>query len=238
MPRLVLVLCLLFGVSGCGSPSVRFNSVSQYAPIFSRPGWAALVRPEGVGEEFVKVSQGGGLFAQSQKVYWAGAIDAQAYARFKPCFAGGAVLMDESEAVEMERVIQAARAEGASPGNDPRAWREAIERARAASTILAGDEAANRAWENAMNPPAVVIRFSDAGLAFENRRPVFRAKAVATEPLTTRVFLDRTYRTQGRTVSPREDSGALSRSLQESVSDAVNGAMISLARDVNAALSE
>ena len=238
MRRLLLLLCLLIGLCGCGSPAVRFNGVSPYAPIFSRPGWAALVRPEGVQEEFVKVSQGGGWFGQSQKVYWAGALDAQAYARFKTCFAGGAILMDESEAVEMERVIQAARAEGASPGNDPRTWREAIERARAASTILAGDEAASRAWENAMTPPAIVIRFSDADLAFESRRPVFRTRAVATEPLTTRVVVDRPYRTQGRTVSPREDSGALSRSLHESVSDAVNGAMIALARDVNSALSE
>ncbi len=239
MLRSILAMCLLALLCSCGSPAVRFGAVSPYSPLFTRPGWVAIVRPGDIQEEYAKIDQaGGGFMDRAVRVYWPGAVDAQAAARFRRCFAGGVVLMDEGEAVEMERMIQSARAEGAVPGHESRAWREAIDRARAASLIDPSDPAARRAADNARNPPAVVLRITEASLSFEDRRPAFRMRARAIEPLTTRVLLDEPYSTQGRTLVVKSDTSAFGRDVHEAVSDAINGAMIALARDLNAELSD
>lgn len=238
MKRAILGLFLLAGTLACGSPQVRFSAVSPLAPIFNRPGWVAIVRPEGVEDDYARIESGAGMFGGRMKVYWAGALDAQAQARFKPCFEGGAILMEEGEAAELERIIQAARSEGASPGSDPRSWREAVGRATSASPIDAKDPAARRASDNALSPPALVIRFTDPEFFIEDRRPVFRSTVTATEPLTTRLVINRPYSTQGRTLKRRSDEGAFARDVHEAVSEAIGGAVTQLARDIDAELAD
>jgi len=224
-------------LAGCMSKTVRFAENSPYSPVFRHAGWAAFVYPDDLGAQKTTFGVPGFIVSQRYKVFWGGAITTQAQARFQRCFEEGAVLMSETEAAEIERLIAAARADGESPGSDSKAWAIAVGRAwESASPDLA--ESAPDAAARAKRPPAVIVRLKEPTIEFASQKPIVRFNAVATEPITTRILLDADYRAQGETILATQSQAFTSKRIQETIVNTVNGALIQLAAELEAEMAD
>jgi len=220
------MLCMTLMFSGCLTHSVSFNTNAPYSPSYNRSGWVAVTYPEGLAEEMYVVRTSGSFLSKRYKTYWGGAVTAQASARFSRVFEGGVLLMTETDAAEIERLVKAARAEVSSPAASPNRWKEAVRRAAGLTDPL---EIPSTVVRHAEDPPAYVVRILNPTFSTAELKPIYTMDVRVIEPLSTAILLDAHYSVAGRKIRPKNDTNMMIAELREVVSETVNGAMIQLA---------
>lgn len=224
--KVLVLLCAAVMFTGCLTHDVPFNTNAPYSPPYNRSGWIAITYPDELVDEVYTIRTPGGFINKKYKTYWGGAVTAQASARFSRIFEGGALLLTQDDAKELERLVSAARAEVSSPTGDPRRWREAVRKAAGITDPL---ELSTTLARHAEDPPAYIVYIMNPEFATPDMKPLYSMNARVIEPLSTAIILDAQYAVSGRKIRPKNDTNMMITELREVVSETINGAMIQLA---------
>ncbi|MDX2177330.1 MAG: hypothetical protein SF028_12770 [Candidatus Sumerlaeia bacterium] len=220
---------------------VTFRSHNAYAATYSEPGWAALVMPNDLQAEHVRVERKDTFGKDVYMIFWGQALETQLRARFRNNYEEGTRFLAPEDAEDLSGLIAATREASRRTPADGERWREAATETIAAARMKAGapedDRRYNDLAEYLADPPTHFVEVRDPSAEIDAERMTFRFQGVVRDGHTGRELLRKSFNAASETLSPGLNTKATVRDMQSTALQPVTGALYLFAQDIEEARS-